>query len=65
MTGGKISATTSEHAVVRKVLLPTTGCNVPFAGGRGYFGEDVPDKYSLKFVPDEENRFELLCKWCF
>ena len=30
----------------------------------GYFGKNVPDKYSLKFVPDEENRFELLCKWC-
>ena len=42
MTGGKISATTSENAVVRKVLLPTTGSNVPFAGGGGISGKMCP-----------------------
>ena len=49
----------------KKGFAPDDWFQCTICGWWGYFGEDVPDKYSLKFVPDEENRFELLCKWCF
>ena len=33
-------------------------------GWWGYFAEDVPAKYNLKFVPGELHKFELLCNRC-
>ena len=31
-------------------------------GWWGYIAEDAPAKHSLKFVPAEQHKFELLCK---